>query len=71
MDFFADCQEELGGQDYVDDTNALSSSNEGLQHLTTIPQRCLAEDLLLHPEVHKCQTMCFHTRGQASGPGQR
>jgi hypothetical protein len=62
--FSADCQDKLGGQAYADDTNALSSSNEGLPHLTTIMQGCLAEDLLLHLAVHKCQAMCFHSRGQ-------
>jgi hypothetical protein len=59
-----DCQDKHGGQAYADDTNASSSSNEGLQHLTTMVPRCLAEDLLLLPAAHKCQAMCFHTRGQ-------
>jgi hypothetical protein len=64
----ADCQDKLGGQAYADDKNALSSSNEGSQHLTTIKQRCLAEDLLLHPVVHKCQAMCFHPCEQDAAP---
>jgi hypothetical protein len=59
----ADCQDKLGGLAYADDQNALSSLSEGLKPLTAIMQCCLAEDLLLHLAVHKCQAMCFHPRG--------
>jgi hypothetical protein len=64
----ADCQDKLGGQAYADDKNGLSSSNEGLQHLTKIMQHCLAEDLLFHSAVCKCQAMCFSPRGQDTAP---
>jgi hypothetical protein len=43
----ADCQDNLAGQAYPESAIALSCSHEGLQHLSTAMQRCLAEDLLL------------------------
>jgi hypothetical protein len=65
----ADCQDKLECQAYGDDTNDLLSSNAGLQHLTTILQRCLAEDLLNYPPTwSKCQAMCFHPCRQAAIP---